>query len=219
MTLSFLMSLLGYAMIRKIRFSIVLLALFSLYSTFWFNPLVRGGSSFLRDNELSKKILELNEKSGKNSVWVVFGDIDLINLPRILGVKSLNGTHFYPQMALWRALDPEGKYDAAYNRYAHVIFMLSKAPEVFRIRAPFSDVVQVIVHPDHPAFSKLEVDYILVQGPDRVLLDQDPHLQKEFSLGDKNIYRFLRGPIQAPSSQPAAESAARRPSPPASRFD
>ncbi|MCL2424859.1 MAG: YfhO family protein [Oscillospiraceae bacterium] len=36
------------------------------------------------------------------------------------GAPTINSTQFYPNLELWRTLDPEHRYEYIYNRYAHV---------------------------------------------------------------------------------------------------
>ena len=49
-------------------------AAISIVGTAWFNPLVRGGSEYLRDNELSRQILALDrgcvvDRKGRPTGW------------------------------------------------------------------------------------------------------------------------------------------------------
>jgi hypothetical protein len=42
------------------------------------------------------------------------------------GLKSFSGVYSYPQLRIWRSLDPETDEEEVYNRYGHVSF----SPEI-----------------------------------------------------------------------------------------
>ena len=42
------------------------------------------------------------------------------------GGKSINAVNFYPDKKKWKILDPKGKYDEIYNRYAHLQVIFTK---------------------------------------------------------------------------------------------
>lgn len=147
-----------------------MLAAASIASTIAFNPVAVGGTDFIKNNGLSTEITRIN--SSNPGIWLSFDDIVLPNLFRMIGVEALNGVHFYPQFAIWRELDPDGRYRDAYNRYAHVVFEISERKNEFTISNPQEDVVLVRIHPEHPALARLGVRYLLVSGKSRPLLDK-----------------------------------------------
>jgi len=171
------------------RFAIAALALLSVACTAWFNPVVRGGSGYLTENPLAQAILTLDRSEGGGTRWVVFNDPRLSNLFRAIGVRSVGGVHYYPQVELWRRL---GLYERAaeqWNRYANVQFALKERGGPLGLQLPFLDQLVVRVHPDHPAFAALEADFLLYVGPDRHVLDDASALAWETSVGDAHIFR------------------------------
>src|SRR5205823_1902616 len=101
--------------------SIFAIAVISIGATCWFNPLVRGGSVFLYRNSLAVRMRALSARDQK-ARWVTFGTMFYADYPRLLGLPALNGTHPYPQFALWSRFDPVRRFVDQYNRYAHVWF-------------------------------------------------------------------------------------------------
>lgn len=60
-------------------------------------------------------------KDDKEAVWMAYGGGNV--LPSYLvacGAPTINSVNIYPNMELWRKLDPEGVYNEVYNRYAHI---------------------------------------------------------------------------------------------------
>ncbi len=164
----------------------------SIFATYDINPLARGGTAFVHDNPLSRKIMELDRESfrqGHQPVWIAYGDMVLPNLFRMLGARAINGVHAYPQLELWKKLDPEGQYRSVYNRYAHVVFDLPSAEDdiVFHLQQP--DLFIAFLSPAHPRFADLGVDYILCLDHQTATFDRLPNLQKCFSFAGKHIYR------------------------------
>lgn len=180
-----------YIILTRSRYAMPLFASLSILSSAWFNPLTKGSSEFIQNNELSKKIIELDQKTNNKSTWLVFNSLQLQDLPRMIGVKSLNGVHYYPQFDLWSKLDPEKKLQNVYNRYAHVTFTLTDK-DTFEIRLPQGDVVQVFIHPDNPLFKNLGVDYILSVGKKTGFLDHAENVEEIWSMGDKHIFKVKK---------------------------
>lgn len=157
----------AYALLRRIRPRAVLGSLVVLLavSTLWFNPLVRGGSAWLRDNALSQQILAIDRAAQGASTWAVFGPPALGNLPRVLGVRSLGGVQPIPQVDLWRRIDPGGSAREIYDRYAHVLFMSDRS-DAPRFRALGPDGFAVRIAPGSPALRELGVTHVLIQMPE-----------------------------------------------------
>ena len=96
------------------------------------------------------------------------------------GQPVLNGVHYYPQTALWRALDPDRTQGDVYNRYQHLLFTVGRLPSAqgHRIESPRLDAVMVIVDPKHFDFRLLGVDYILAPEQQSVELLSSKALER-----------------------------------------
>jgi hypothetical protein len=140
----------------------VLLAL----STAWFNPLVAGGSAYLRENALSQRILAIDRELDGETVWASYGGIGLGNLFRAIGVRSVSGVHPIPQLELWRRLDPAREHESVYNRYAHVLLDVP-APDAQRFEVVDADAFVLRVAPDGPELPRLGVTHLLVDARER----------------------------------------------------
>ena len=176
----------------KSRWALPLVAVISIFLSGWFNPLVRGGTDYLIKNDLSKKIIELDRQAGGGTTWVTYGSLVLPDLFRIIGIKCLNGVHYYPQFDLWSKLDYEVKYKSTYNRYAHIIFAVPEDKDTITFANPQHDVLTVTIHPDNLLFSKLKVDYILFVASDPAILNSAKSLEHIYSIGEMHIYRVKK---------------------------
>ena len=169
----------------------------SILTTYPVNPLARGGTAFIQTNPLSQKIRALDQEAeaqGRQPVWIAYGGMALPNLFRMIGARALNGTHAYSQLELWKTLDPEGLSRPSYNRYAHVVFEVSSAPDDFKIKLVHNDSVTVFLHPDNPRFAALNVDYLLCMDNQVESFDRVAKLKKIYSYAGKHIYRVERAP-------------------------
>jgi hypothetical protein len=137
------------------------MAAFAALAGFGVNPVVRGGAELFQEMGLAKKVTAL-ESSRPGSLWAVYQDAVIGEMFRVLGVRSVNGTNYYPKLEEWQALDPSRKYVENYNRFAHIRFMFPKDKREIRIETPHTDTVSVFIHPDHPAFKKLGITHFLV---------------------------------------------------------
>ncbi|RIL06138.1 MAG: hypothetical protein DCC71_07955 [Proteobacteria bacterium] len=155
---------LAFALLRRARPAWLLAGLVALHAaaSLWFNPLVRGGSAYLRENALAERILAIDRAAGGESAWVVFGAVPLPNLLRAIGVRAINGVHPIPQLALWRRIDPAGERRSVYDRFAHVLFEVETSDEP-RFRRVGPDAFAVRVAPGSPALACLGATHVLVQ--------------------------------------------------------
>ena len=106
-------------MSRKAVAATALLLVLGLFSTVEVHPLYRGLGE-LNDT----KMFDAAESvaGGQDAGWAFVGDVTTINLLSAGGIHSYAATYPYPQKQVLKALDPEGKYDNVYNRYAFANF-------------------------------------------------------------------------------------------------
>ncbi len=156
----------------------------SIAYTIGFNPLSFGDTAgVFYENPLSKQILAVDKRFEGKTKWVTFADAEralvLANLPRVLGVHSLDGAHGYPQLALWKEFDPAGKYHSVYNQVAYVYFTPTGGRDVvFSSRT--NGQVEVNISPSHPIFSKLGVTHFLSTGKASEALEKQAGLNKVY---------------------------------------
>jgi hypothetical protein len=144
----------------------------------FFNPLATN-LDFLYNSELAQKILELNGSRGVNSagnrvpasagsvapeqrpLWLCYGLAYPEVQVQILGGRALPGIQWPPQIELWRRLDPSGKYEPAYNRYAHVQLDADSGAGQATFISPKDDTMVVSVSPTDPVLVSMGARYVL----------------------------------------------------------
>lgn len=81
------------------------------------NP-ISIGISPINNTIISKEIQKINEQD-KDVLWAgnsnITGQYLVAN-----GIKTLNGVHQYPNFEWLNIVDPDGKYNEIYNRFAHI---------------------------------------------------------------------------------------------------
>ncbi len=100
---------------RKYEWAMLLLAAFTIASSYSVNPLYKG-TAVIRQSSLVKAIASY-PNDGR---WAV-EDVSVENFPVVAGKPSIAGVFAYPQVALWHSID-NGKQEDKYNRYAHTSF-------------------------------------------------------------------------------------------------
>jgi hypothetical protein len=183
--------LLGYSILRCRRPAIVLGALAGglAWCSLWFNPVVKGGSEYLVENPLSRRILAIDAEAGGETFWVSYGSHQTANLFRVLGIRALNGVHPLPQLELWARLDARGRYRQVYNRYAHVSFQPSRSQRV-AFRLDGLDGFTVRTSPTAASLRGLGVTHLLVRAADPVVFDAFSGLERIDSVGQNHIFRL-----------------------------
>jgi len=121
------------------------------------NPLMSGFDSVIED-PLYKAVREVDPQ--RAGLWAVFDTNTAPQLVKTAGVRVINGVQYAPDIALYRKLDPSGRYKSVYNRYSNIAYLpgAEGAKPQFNLIQP--DAWHLTVDPCHPAFRELHVDYI-----------------------------------------------------------
>lgn len=117
---------------------------------------IQKGISPVDNSNLSNAICSIENKDEKG-LWAVEENPALGNYVSANGARCLTTTEGYPKISLWRTLDPAGKYEKCYNRYAHV--SLTIGGNSIRFKLEHEDHFRVTV-PLH-SLKKLGIKYLL----------------------------------------------------------
>jgi hypothetical protein len=100
------------------RLATLILLVFSVASVFRIHPIYRGLDPLINTN-IGRQLRSIGDGDG---AWVVIHDLVLEHQPMQQGLQSFSGVYAYPQLSIWRGLDPEADEAEVYNRYGHVSF-------------------------------------------------------------------------------------------------
>jgi hypothetical protein len=123
------------------------------------NPLQKG-FDVIYSKPVAKEIMRIVEKDN-TSKWIA---LDQLSLPGFLiscGAPTVNSVNNYPNLDLWAILDPEGKYNEVYNRYAHIEVALTENesyPELVQ-----ADYIRLYLN--YQDLHRIGIKYIFVQHP------------------------------------------------------
>lgn len=123
---------------------------------FTVNPIVHG-TDMITDSKILAAVEKYNSED--EGLWLV----DAIGFPGpnylvMAGASTINSTHAYPNFEFCKKLDPDGKYEDVYNRYAHIYMEVVEepAPEKFVLIAP--DTYRIYLTADE--LKTLDIKYI-----------------------------------------------------------
>lgn len=123
---------------------------------FTVNPIVKG-TDMIEDSKILAAVEKHNSED--EGIWLA----EAIGFPgpnylTMAGVSTINSTHAYPNLEFCRKLDPEGKYEDIYNRYAHIYIEVveKEAPEKFVLVAP--DTYRIYITADE--LKTMNIKYI-----------------------------------------------------------
>ena len=120
------------------------------------NPLSMGLGS-IYNKPISE---EINNISNNNTdgIWIAANaNLYQSNFALANGAKIINSVNFYPQMELWKKIDPDLKYKNVYNRYAHFTIYLTNEESKFELLQP--DYIRLMLNVND--LEKLQINYIL----------------------------------------------------------
>lgn len=118
------------------------------------NP-VNVGTDVIFGTNTSKEIRSIVKNSDEKPIWIGNSDFDAQYLIAN-GAKVLNGVNYYPNKMMLSILDPDGKYEDIYNRYAHISVELTNENDVkFILTNPDAYTIML----DKDDFDALNIKY------------------------------------------------------------
>ncbi|HEY3237002.1 MAG TPA: hypothetical protein VGJ84_19945 [Polyangiaceae bacterium] len=167
-----------------------------------FNPLSVGFPSPAKSqlHDAVESVLKRDpHPNGRPSLWLTYGGPAYPNpgiVASVMGARVLSGVYQYPELDLWRPLDPEDKERFKYNRYALV--SLQPAPLrdrriAFIQRNPL--LLTVRVSPVHPSLRNLGARYVLTFGRSGIITDPPFKLLHRQSEGQFAIWELPDKPL------------------------
>ena len=145
------------------------------------NPLSRGVGP-IYNKVIAQKTLEINS-AHPGQQWAAVNSPVLGNFLIALGVKSLNSVQYYPDLKAWKVLDPDGKYEQSYNRYAHVWVQVVTGETHFEVKQ--DDAFILYITPED--LRKVGVRYVLSNG---VLPVQSTIMKEIDKVEGDNLYIY-----------------------------
>ena len=161
-----------------------------------FNPLCTNLDHIYK-SEMAEQIVKLDNESSDRPLWLCYGSIHPGILVTVLGGRSLSGLHWPPPLSLWRELDPQGRNQAVYNRYAHVqlAFEQSDLPVGFEKTGEDSFVLRI--SPNHPILRSKGARYVLAIGSSQQIV-RAPNLVPVYKSTQGNFTIYEIGPRTPP---------------------
>lgn len=152
------------------------------------NPICSGISP-ITNHPISKVIRETSEKDPEH-YWVT-ADATYItsNFVMANGAKSLSSTNFYPDFDKWKILDPKGKNEDVYNRYANMVVEITDkrtkmhniSPDAISLRINANDLL------------KLKVKYIMTsQKVEKIFKKENITYKKLITQDGYTIYEISK---------------------------
>ncbi|HEY5967405.1 MAG TPA: hypothetical protein VIU35_05470 [Chitinophagaceae bacterium] len=131
------------------------------------NPVTKGLAPVL-ENPLVVDSKEIHEKD-PSARWALFGNTRLTHLLKANGINVFNCVKFVPPLKDMKVLDPTGKYDSTYNRYAWMTMNSKQVSQYFDVnwndtvmfRQTFQDGYTIFIDPCSPKLKQLGVKYFV----------------------------------------------------------
>src|SRR5688572_9127130 len=131
------------------------------------NPVTKGLAPIL-ENPLVVDSKEIHEKD-PSARWALFGNTRLTHLLKANGINVFNCVKFVPPLKDMKVLDPTGKYDSTYNRYAWMTMNSKQVSQYFDVnwndtvmfRQTFQDGYTIFIDPCSPKLKQLGVKYFV----------------------------------------------------------
>lgn len=147
------------------------------------NPLSIGASPLI-DKQLVNSVRLIQKEHG-DGLWMCnFSALAQFIVAN--GAHCLNGVHQAPHPDIWRRLDPEGRYETVWNRYAHVSVGITTNAYVQATNQRVDTMNWLL---NKAAIDKLGVKYLIWSWAKL----EEPWALYEGSVGAHSIYRVAPG--------------------------
>lgn len=132
-----------FILARKKKIASLLLLVCTITCGFFVNPVVHGTGA-IYEKTLAKAIMKQNQED-PGQLWLA--ENRLYNFLPALGVKTYNTVRFYPDMKMWKDVDPEKENEKVYNRYSHIDSYVTNGNTKFTLTNPDAFVVNINFEP------------------------------------------------------------------------
>jgi len=129
------------------------------------NPLIEGTGA-LEDSRAARVVQRIDERQvePRGGTWAA--DNTFVNgLLNGQGVNSLSSFNDPVDADGWRVLDPRGRYESAWNRFAYIVFSWNSSLRRPLIRSTSADVVVVEIDPCDRRLGRLELRRVVSSTP------------------------------------------------------
>ena len=167
------------------RILCIILVIVSLLSGILVHPLSRT-VDVVYDKPIAKEIQKIVKKDS-DSLWIS-EYIQASNYVHANGAKTLNSTNYYPNLSLWKKIDPKGKKEKLWNRYSTLSINIIE--EKTNIKLFASD--HLVLNLNSNDMCKINVDYLFTPSDNRDRLSNDKiQIKKIYSKENMYIYKII----------------------------
>jgi hypothetical protein len=123
------------------------------------NPVYRGIYD-LSETNTGREVMRIDHE--RDGMWLGIGSIEPAAILTETGVGSYSGVQNYPSKEMWKEIDPESRYEAVWNRLAHISWESGTGEPVVTLIQ--TDIV-FVTFDACSRFAQGNVDYVLSDDP------------------------------------------------------
>ena len=135
--------------------------LFLVFISTWNVFPVSRGLGFFLNKKLYQDVRKVVVKD-PDARWVVFNDALMAGFLMTTGANVFNGTKYTPNIPAMRLMDPTGKHDSIYNRYANIVIGTKPDLDSVNFNLIYEDFYSVAVNPASAKLKELKIKYLLM---------------------------------------------------------
>lgn len=144
--------------------AVALLAAIGLAMSLPANPLTRGLDPLTTSTFVTDTRAVAAQPTSGGDVWLATNE----SMSAVLtagGLDNLSGVNLYPNADAWHVLDPGGRQEEVWNRYAHTQWVLKPGQRDAALALVQADVLSVTIDPCAPALDTLGVGHLVTPAP------------------------------------------------------
>ena len=146
----------AWSILRRHRGAYLWLAVLVAVPSLHVNPVQSGLGPYLHKGILAKA---RDVSNSERDLWAVFGNTDVAQGFKAVGLNVVNGTHYAPRMSWLDVLDPDHRYQQVWNRYAHIALVSAQPGQKPKFHIEVADSYFVTVDVCGPEFQSIGVTH------------------------------------------------------------
>ncbi len=179
----------GLMIVLKKKWETLLLGGFIVVSIFTgiaVRPVMKGFDAIYA-KPVAGKIQEIREQEPEAKWLTTGGGIELSAYSAACGVATVNSVNTYPNLELWKKLDPNTRYEEIYNRFAHIKLEFTEEETSFElIQADY-----MIVRLSYKDIEKTGAEYLMSMGENFDVDNQYVKFEKIYGEDGISIYHLV----------------------------
>ncbi len=144
---------------------------------------IQKGLDAIYSKPAAQAVMKIVEED-PDARWIAADQWVEANFYAACGAKVINSNNYVPNYKLWEILDPEGKYNEVYNRYANFIITMTEDETEAILHQ--SDLITLKLN--YGQLDDIDVDYVIAKG--ELVIPEEYNVTPTLLYAESGVYIY-----------------------------